>query len=159
MIVKDIKDEDFINYKKPSMFISTAKCDWKCCIEQHLPIETCQNSEVAKMKNVNCPDSHIISRYLYNNLTEAIVFGGLEPFKQFHELFHFISLFRQFKQDDIVIYTGYTETEAAKYATKLKQFPNIIIKYGRYVPNQTPHLDLILGVKLASHNQYAKKIS
>ena len=24
-------DEDFIQYKKPAMFLGTATCDWKCC--------------------------------------------------------------------------------------------------------------------------------
>lgn len=30
MILKSIVDEDFINYRKPSMFIVTAQCDFKC---------------------------------------------------------------------------------------------------------------------------------
>ena len=37
--------------------------------------------------------------------------------------------------------------------------PNIIIKFGRFVPMQQPHFDPILGVNLASDNQYAKQIS
>ena len=36
---------------------------------------------------------------------------------------------------------------------------NIVIKYGRYIPGQTPHYDEVLGVKLASDNQYAERIS
>ena len=35
----------------------------------------------------------------------------------------------------------------------------IIIKYGRFIPNQQKHYDEILGVYLASDNQYAEKIS
>lgn len=30
MIVKDIIDTDFCNYKKISMFISTSRCNFKC---------------------------------------------------------------------------------------------------------------------------------
>ena len=37
----------------------------------------------------------------------------------------------------------------------LHQFDNIIIKFGRFIPN-TPHIfDAILGVELASNNQHA----
>jgi len=34
---------------------------------------------------------------------------------------------------------------------------NIIVKFGRYRPNQEKHYDKILGVFLASDNQYAKE--
>ena len=37
-------------------------------------------------------------------------------------------------------------------------FKNIIIKFGRYVPNQKEHYDEILGINLASSNQYAEVI-
>jgi hypothetical protein len=40
----------------------------------------------------------------------------------------------------------------------LWDYKNIIIKYGRYIPNQTPHYDEVLGVYLASDNQYAVRI-
>ena len=33
MRVKTVVDEDFTNYKKPSMFIGTISCGGKCCIE------------------------------------------------------------------------------------------------------------------------------
>ena len=33
----------------------------------------------------------------------------------------------------------------------------IAIKYGRFIPNQETHFDSMLGVTLASPNQYAKK--
>ena len=37
------------------------------------------------------------------------------------------------------------------------QYDNIVVKFGRFRPNQDPHYDNVLGVKLASNNQYAKK--
>ena len=43
--------------------------------------------------------------------------------------------------------------------TKLKQYDNIIIKFGRFIPNQEKHYDEVLGVELASPNQYARRIS
>ena len=38
-------------------------------------------------------------------------------------------------------------------------YSNIIIKFGRFIPNREPHFDEVLGVNLASNNQYAKRIS
>ena len=49
--------------------------------------------------------------------------------------------------------------EILNKVTVLKRFPNIIIKFGRYIPNQQPHYDEVLGVNLASDNQYAERIS
>jgi hypothetical protein len=37
-------------------------------------------------------------------------------------------------------------------------FDNIVIKFGRYRPGQQKHFDEVLGVELASDNQYAKRI-
>ena len=68
----------------------------------------------------------------------------------------FVSLFRGFSKDDIVIYTGYKEEELAAEISTLQQFDNIIIKFGRFIPD-SPHIfDTVLGVELASNNQYAK---
>ena len=41
----------------------------------------------------------------------------------------------------------------------LSNYKNIIIKYGRYITNQEKHYDEVLGVYLASENQYAERIS
>ena len=30
MKIKNIIEEDFVNYKVPSMFIATSRCDFKC---------------------------------------------------------------------------------------------------------------------------------
>ena len=57
-----------------------------------------------------------------------------------------------------MIYTGYYENEINDKLKKRLSFKNIIVKFGRYIPNDTPVYDEILGVTLASHNQYAKKI-
>lgn len=61
--------------------------------------------------------------------------------------------------DDVVIYTGYYPDEIKDALDVLKGFNNIIIKFGRYIPNRQSRYDEILGVTLASDNQYAERIS
>ena len=88
-------------------------------------------------------------------------FQGLEPFDTFDDLCDFVFQFRYcFAQnDDIIIYTGYNKDEISTQLSQLKQFSNIIVKFGRYIPNCQTHYDEILGVELASPNQYAERIS
>ena len=78
---------------------------------------------------------------------------------QIDELLDFIKAFRINHSNTIVIYTGYYESEIEEQLAKLRKFQNIIIKFGRFIPNQESHFDEVLGVYLASDNQYAKKIS
>lgn len=159
MKVKNIVVEDFINYRKPSMFICTCTCTFKCCKEAGVSIDICQNSPTYKAETVDIPDDKIVSLYKYNHITKAIVFGGLEPLDQFDEVFNLIRELRDTTNDDIVIYTGYNKDEIEDKINLLKLFDNIIIKYGRYVPNDVSRFDNVLGVILASSNQYAEKIS
>ena len=159
MRVKTIKDEDFINFKVPSMFIGTISCGGKCCIEAGIDIATCQNDFWRGARVIDIDDEQIVSRYLCNQFTSAIVFGGLEPFEQFEELYNLIKLFRERVNDTIVIYTGYKEEEVEKEIEQLAEIPNIIVKFGRFIPGQRSKFDDTLGVKLASPNQYARYIS
>lgn len=166
MIIKRLVDEDFVNYKKPSMFIAFPSCTFKC--EKECGQKICQNSELAQALDIDVSTYEIGNRYLNNPITKAIVIGGLEPFDSWEDLKLLIQRFRQKTNDDIVIYTGYTYDElnhSEPYdliESKIQwlwQFPNIIIKFGRFIPNQQPHYDEVLGVKLASDNQYARRIS
>lgn len=160
MLVKFIKDEDFVNYKKPSMFIGFPTCTFKCEKESGCS-GMCQNSSLVNMDSIDIDYGTIVKRYIDNSLSKSIVFGGLEPFDSFPNLCHLVKEFRKFTEDDIVIYTGYTEEELKGYPYQLSylsRFPNIIIKFGRYIPNQEKHFDKILGVYLASDNQYAKRL-
>ena len=161
MIVKTIVDEDFVNYQKPAMFIGTAHCNGKCCVEGGFPLEVCQNDGWRKSAPINFDDKVIVWRYLQNPLTRAIVFGGLEPMEQFDELMDLIRAFRVDSKchDDIVIYTGYNRDEIEKQVVQLQKFDNIIVKFGRYIPKRTSRFDEVLGVTLASDNQYAERIS
>jgi len=157
MIVKNIIEEDITNYKKLSMFIAFPTCSFKC--DKECGSQVCQNSELAKSPNIEISYDNIIKKYLNNNITEAIVFGGLEPFDSLKDLYLLVNAFRLYTDDDIVIYTGYYSDEIIKQIEQLKQYPNIIIKFGRFIPNQEHHIDDLLGVELASSNQYALKIS
>lgn len=154
MLVKNIVEEDFVNYKLPSMFIATCFCDWKCCREQNLDISVCQNSDISKQANCNIPNKDIYNRYISNPITKAVVIGGLEPMMQFEEIYDLIKCFRDNNcKDMFVIYTGYNENEILNQIDRLKKFENIILKIGRYRPNNKSHYDDILGINLVSDNQ------
>lgn len=156
MHVKQVIFEDFVNYKKPSMFIGFSKCSFKC--DREYGSHICQNSSLAKSLTLEISASELANRYINNPITSSIVCGGLEPFDTFDELIDLIDNIRNKCDDDIIIYTGYKEEEIYKYIDELKKYPNIIIKFGRYVPNSARRFDEILGIYLASENQYAVKI-
>lgn len=153
MEIKGLISEDFVNYKKPAMTIMFPRCNFKCGEEY------CQNSPLVKSTNIELDISDLVIRYLNNPITESIVMQGLEPFDSWNDLIRFIDRLRQSSNDDIVIYTGYYKEEIADKILLLSKYKNIVIKYGRYIPNQEKHYDEVLGVYLASDNQYAEKIS
>ena len=166
MIIKQLMDEDFVNYSKPSMFIGFPSCTWKC--EKECGMRVCQNSALATSANIDISTHELVNRYLSNPITKAIVCGGLEPFDSWSSLQLLIQRFREETKDTIVIYTGYTEDELRYHAPEdgfydkifwLQKYPNIIVKFGRFIPNQESHYDEVLGVNLASSNQYARRIS
>lgn len=161
MRIKFIKEEDFVNFKLPSMFIGTISCDFKCCREANIDFSICQNFPWFSEPCKELDNNKIIERYLSNEITKSIVFGGLEPLLQFEELCDFIRTLRKDYccDDAVVIYTGYKEQEIQNQVKFLSQWKNIIIKFGRYIPNSVAVRDEILGVTLASNNQYAKIIS
>lgn len=156
MKIKNLIDEDFVNFKVPSMFISTTKCNFKC--DKECGRVVCQNSALATAPIFDIEDKKIIKRYLDNDITEAIVIGGLEGFDTFDEMHSFIWRFRQMSNDTIVIYTGYYPSEIEDKLKKLFKFNNIIVKFGRFIPNDTPRYDETLGITLASSNQFALTI-
>lgn len=158
MQIKFLIDEDFINYKKPSMFIGAGiSCSFKC--DKDCEQEVCQNSSLSREPTIKLSIEKIVKRYIDNPITSAIVIGGLEPFDNYQEVKALISELRHKTNDDIVIYTGYNKEEIKDKISDLSIFPNIIIKFGRFVPNSQARTDEVLGVKLASSNQYAECIS
>ena len=159
MIIKGIVDEDFSQYYLPTMTIASARCSFKC--DALNGCQVCQNWELTHAPDIEIDNKKLIERYLNNPITKAICFGGLDILDQFAELISFIKDFREVSDDDIVIYTGYTEEEVKIMGCwdLLATFSNIIIKFGRFVMNCEPHKDELLGVELASPNQYAERIS
>lgn len=157
--LKGIVAEDFVNYKKPSLFLISSICNWKCCKEANIPITICQNNPLIDKPTKEFSIESIYTLYMNNDITKAIVIGGLEPFMQFDEFISLIDYFRKYTDDDIVIYTGYYEEEIKDKIELLKQFPNIIIKLGRFIVDDEPVFDDVLGVTLASSNQKGVKIS
>ena len=152
MLIKGIIFEDFVNYKEPSLTIEFPFCSFKC------GKSICQNNSLANIPVKNVLYDDLVRYYMENPITKAIVFQGLEPFDSRSAMYELIKTFREYTKDTIVIYTGYTEEEIAEDIEKLKKYKNIIIKFGRFVPDLPSHFDEVLGVNLASSNQYAKQI-
>lgn len=155
--IKGLNDTDIVNYKKTSMFIIFPKCSFKC--DKECGECVCQNSTLAHTPEILVSTEKLAERYIHNPLSEAIVCGGLEPMDTFDDLLDLIIALREKTEDDIVIYTGYTETECKPYLDILRNFSNIIIKFGRFIPHQEPQYDEVLGINLSSPNQYARRIS
>ena len=55
------------------------------------------------------------------------------------------------------LYTGYYFEEVPEWIQRLATYGNVIVKFGRYIPNQKHIFDEVLGVELASDNQYAER--
>lgn len=161
MIIRTIVDEDFVQYKEPCMYIATAFCNGKCCKEANIPLSVCINDAWRETATITMADETIIERFISNDITKAICFAGLEPFEQFEEVLELIRKLRaQYHCDDtVIIYTGYYKEEIVEQIEALKEFKNIIIKFGRFVPNGKKRFDDMLGIWLASDNQYAERIS
>ena len=162
MRTKAIVTEDYTNYKVPALFIGCITCDCKCCTDGGFSPSVCINNswDLAPVKEID--DDQIIKKYLQNPITHAVVFGLLEPILQYDEIKDFIYKLRSeyMCDDDVVIYTGYYEYEIDEIVAELSSlFNNIVIKFGRFIPDCTKHFDEVLGVDLASDNQYAKRIS
>ena len=144
MKLKGINDYDICNYKKPAMFLIFPYCSFKC--DKECGVNVCQNSALAREPVIEV------------RVADAVVCGGLEPFDSAQDLILFITYFRMHSKDPIVIYTGYKEEELTEQIKFLQQFDDIIVKFGRFIPN-SPHIfDTVLGVELASNNQYGKLI-
>lgn len=77
MKIKGIIDEDFLNYKKPSMYIAFPKCTFKC--DKENKCQLCQNSDLVKKPDIEISVKNLVKRYLENPITKAIVCCGLEP--------------------------------------------------------------------------------
>ena len=158
MKLKGIIDYDMVNYKEPTLTLLFNHCDFKC--DKLNGCKICQNSTLAQEPDIDVSGAQIWKLYTDNPLTKAFCLQGLEPFDSFMDLIDFISFIRIYKRcdDPIIIYTGYNKGEDWIAENAVRKYNNIIVKWGRYIMGQEPHLDPILGVKLASDNQYAELI-
>lgn len=154
MKLRGLVDYDICNYRSPSMFLIFPYCSFKC--DKEFGTTICQNSDLVSEPIIEVNTRDIIARYLNNPLSHALVCGGLEPMDSFDELNDLISSFRQVSKDTIIIYTGYKEEEIQNYISVLKKYDNLIIKFGRYDPNNKSKYDTNLGKILSSRNQYSK---
>lgn len=155
MKIKGLTDTNFTDYKLPSLYIATPYCSFKC--DKECGRAVCQNSALAHSITYNVSNAAIAKIYNDNPITKAIVFGGLEPLDS-ADLFETINeLQAACKIQRVVIYTGYTEEEIQSQFPQLLSLHNLVIKYGRFIPDQKSHFDEVLGVTLASNNQYAKE--
>lgn len=156
MKLKGIIDCDFTNYKAPVLTIEMPKCDFKC--DRLNKCKVCQNSRLAYEPDINISIDQIWTLYNENPLTKGICLQGLEPFDSSLEVLELVKFIRITKQcnDPIIIYTGYNEHEKLEIEYLIDNYKNIIIKYGRFLIGDAPHYDEVLGVNLASNNQYAK---
>lgn len=158
MVIKGLIDEDFVNYRKPSMYIAFPSCTFKC--ERECGCKgMCQNLALATALDIDMHVRSVVQRYMTNPITSAVICAGLEPFDSWEDLWSLVKHFRCHSDDDIVIFTGYNKEEVRDKVKLLSCYKNIIIKFGRFIPNQQPHYDEVLGIKLASDNQYAERIS
>lgn len=158
MILKGVIGQDFVQYKEPSMTLMFPRCSFKC--DKECGQQVCHNSLMALSPDIEIDVYSIVKRFLDNMMVHALVCGGLEPLDSSHDLNRLISLLRFCDCDDtVVIYTGYTEEEVIQNFSWVYGHKNIIIKFGRFIPNKPSRYDELLGVTLASDNQYAKKIT
>lgn len=152
MLLSGFEEENFTNYRWPTMTVGFPACSFKCG-------RWCQNINLGSSPRIEIPTEMIVRRYLANSITKGIVCAGLEPIDTFGMLMGLLESFRERTSDVAIVYTGYDEFEIPDQTERLRDVGNIIVKYGRYVPNQQGHFDEVLGVSLASDNQYAMRLA
>ena len=159
MKLKGIIDYDCTNYKQPVLTLEFPTCTFKC--DKLNGCQVCQNSSLAAEPDIEVALDTIWHLYQQNLLTKGFCCQGLEPLDSIDELLGFVYYIRKIRycNDPIIIYTGYDKEEVTKFIYQMTQYKNIIIKWGRFIMNQEPHYDNVLGVKLASNNQYGEKLS
>ena len=156
MKLKGIIDYDCTNYKEPTLTLEFPYCDFKC--DKLNGCKVCQNGALRNTETLEISGEVIWKMYSENPLTKAFCFQGLEPFDSFMDLMDLIIFIRRDKKcnDPIIIYTGYDKEEEPVVTMFLENYDNIIVKWGRFIMGQEPHYDEVLGVNLASDNQYSE---
>ena len=174
MKLTNLIEEDFVNYRKPGMFLGFPYCSGKCNSPGKI---VCQNEELRCMPEgdlIDISPDEIIERFYANKISECLILGGLEPFDSYPDVLNLLTKLSRHDPNykwknyrsyypEVVIYTGYYPFEIKKQlidiAWHIPSCINVIVKFGRYIPGDKPHFDSILGVDLASDNQFAMKIT
>lgn len=152
-------DCDCINNKDITYTIlSGYKCTFKCNKEANDTV--CHNASLSNNEPIIIEIDKLINRYINQDIAHCITFQGLEPLDSLKELLWFIYKFRKVSDDKIFIWTGYTKKECKDLIAliKMMNWGNIVFKFGRYIPGHKPHYDEVLGVNLASDNQWGEEI-
>lgn len=157
--IKGIVDEVFSDYSKISMLIICPKCTVRCWERLGLSPSICQNNHLKKEQGWQEDNFEIIKRYNSNPLTKSIVFGGLDSWDSLDDILNFSKTFREFSNDDLVLYTGRNLEEIQGDFIKFINIKNVYVKYGQYNPNLESIVDELTGVTLVSSNQKFIKIS
>lgn len=151
--------EVFQDYKKYSLLIGVCFCDWKCCLESGIPVTVCQNHNLESAKFFEVSFDYVL-KTLNESYADALIIGGLEPFMQTDEVVQLLKFLRENGvKKDLLVYTGYYLEEIDSYTIGLLSDLNVILKCGRYIPDRPSNkIDPVLGIKLASSNQYGVKL-
>jgi hypothetical protein len=143
--------EVYNDYKKVGILLASPRCSNNC--------KDCQNHHLKNKEPEKYCIEDLINEITNNKFVKSVIFGGLDCFDSFEETLVFIKKFRENNDEDIVLYTGKTESSLQNEIKILKKYKNILIKFGEYNSNLEKIYDEIGGIWLASSNQYFKKIS
>lgn len=156
--------ETFVDYKKQGILIGFPTCDGKCWKDIGMDTSICQN-EALKKEAIEISLDNLfnkIEEYILSGFAKAVILAGLEPFEDTKNVLNIINFVQKISSEtDIVIYTGFNKNEIEKELELIKSISKnrIIIKFGRFIPNSESVYDEVLGVTLASKNQYAEQIN
>ena len=101
MLVKGVLFCDLVNYKKPSMVIEFPTCSFKC--DKECGRQICQNAGMVLEPPIPVLAKDLVKQYMEDDMCQAIVCQGLEPFDSWSDLFFLVQLFR--KETNDVLYT------------------------------------------------------
>lgn len=141
--------ETITDYRKSTLYLCGYICTLGC--------KDCFHNELKKNHPTTLSIEKLFTDYISTTSCDAILFSGLNWLEQIEELFVLIHYIRSNHiNKDIVIYTGYDKHEISDKIAMLSKFDNIIIKYGRFDATLPPRYDDVLGITLASSNQWAE---
>lgn len=161
----DVKTDNITDYKETSMLLVFPYCSGKCGPKCH----NYRMIGTTKINEYNILD--IINLYLKLETHNSVVCAGLEPFDSMLDLTNLVKCFSSCNKNcDIVIYTGYNEDEIEDNVKSLVETfdanvnkdykKSLIVKFGRFIfddsGKEVKNYSDILGINLASPNQYAK---